>query len=86
MAKVLIEVSDETWGLASCIQHGSIGEDIVLNAFKNGKAIPSNATNGDVIKIMFPKAEVIEKRAVVMVGISRMIVFDLDWWNAPYNS
>ena len=48
--------------------------------------IPKDATNGDVIRAAFPKAEVIEKRAVVMVGISRMIVFDLDWWNAPYKA
>ncbi len=41
--------------------------------------IPNNATNGNVIKAVFPKSEVIEKRAVVLVGISRTIVFDLDW-------
>ena len=51
-----------------------------INIPKRGQKV----TNGDVIKAVFPKAEVIEKRAVVMVGISRMIVFDLDWWNAPY--
>ena len=57
-----------------------------IDLMASGKLVilPNNATNGDVIRAAFPKAEVIEKRAVVMVGISRMIVFDLDWWNAPY--
>lgn len=59
-----------------------------IDLMASGKLVifPNNATNGDVIRAAFPKAEVIEKRAVVMVGISRMIVFDLDWWNAPYKA
>lgn len=59
-----------------------------IDLMASGKLVilPNNATNGDVIKAVFPKAEVIEKRAVVMVGISRMIVFDLDWWNALYKA
>lgn len=64
------------------------GEELALAQGSKYRAfcieINEKLTNGDVIRAAFPKAEVIEKRAVVMVGISRMIVFDLDWWNAPY--
>ena len=56
-------------------------------AFRNGTPIPDNATNGDVIKTMFPNIEVEEQ------GKDLFIVFNMDiqgtpfykaWWNSPY--
>ena len=45
--------------------------------------IPDNATNGDMIKAMFPNEEIIETDgACVYVGVKMR--FDKDWWNAPY--
>jgi hypothetical protein len=53
----------------------------------NGIPIPDNATNGDVLKAMFPNIEVEEQ------GKDLFIVFNMDiqgtpfykaWWNAPY--
>jgi len=38
----------------------------------NGTPIPDNATNGDVIKAMFPNENDFETD------------FDAEWWNAPY--
>ncbi|MBP5597202.1 MAG: hypothetical protein J6Y02_17600 [Pseudobutyrivibrio sp.] len=54
--------------------------------------IPEGATNGDVIKAMFPKVTIIvnenlgEKGTVFVIfkNHETVILFDLDWWNAPY--
>ena len=45
---------------------------IVNDALQNGTPIPDNATNGDVIKALFPNEHDFETD------------FDEEWWNAPY--
>lgn len=48
-------------------------------------SIPDNATNGDVIKAIFPKREVIEHDTYIEVAWGEgMDEFDKDWWNSPY--
>lgn len=51
--------------------------------------IPEDATNGDVIKAMFPDAEPIKKytNSVFIRAWKPFFVaceFDTDWWNAKY--
>lgn len=56
--------------------------------------IPDSATNGDIIKAIFPKIEYIEtvidehtnKPTFVMLKDGNMILtnFSMDWWNTPY--
>ena len=45
--------------------------------------IPDNATNGDMIKAMFPNVpvKIFEDMNTVIFGNAQ---FDLEWWNAPY--
>ena len=52
---------------------------------RNGTPIPDNATNGDVIKAMFPNTSlhINEMSYSVWVGYEEMS-FRIDWWNAPY--
>ena len=53
--------------------------------------IPKGATNGEVIKALFPNIELVEiynsKHRFFLKG-REMEIFDLkahvDWWNAPY--
>lgn len=50
--------------------------------------IPQNATNGDMIKTMFPYIEIEGiggeiKCIAVSIGLGTSY-FALDWWNAPY--
>lgn len=50
---------------------------------------PDNATNGDVIKAVFPNIEIIINTETHEVTVddsvnTYMHFFDLDWWNAPY--
>jgi len=65
----------------------------VLRVLKNSFEIPEGATNGDMIKIMFPDAEIqpimgyFDKDELLgyraYLG-GRSQDYLLDWWNAPY--
>lgn len=51
--------------------------------------IPDNATNGDIIKALFPNAtihifECLNSVNVITDETLNAQTFDLDWWNAPY--
>lgn len=59
------------------------------NAFKEMKIIPDNATNGDMIKDMFPNAiiKINEIGSMVHVKYNNhtcWVNYELEWWNAPY--
>jgi hypothetical protein len=47
------------------------------------KLIPDNATNGDVIKALFPNYRTDEMSHSVWVGYDDMS-FRREWWDAPY--
>ncbi len=47
----------------------------IFNIIKNGTPIPENATNGDVIKALFPNAQIC---GVVGENLEK------SWWNALY--
>ena len=65
---------------------------IVNDALHNGTPIPDNATNGDVIKAMFPKdVKVITQhddifgRRFIDLRVGQLdCELDDEWWNAPY--
>lgn len=48
--------------------------------------IPEGATNGDVIKAMFPNLKVEDNGGSIYLHYPNggWIVIDKDWWNAPY--
>jgi hypothetical protein len=48
-------------------------------AILNGTPIPDNATNGDVIKAMFPNSHM-EYR----MWTENTYFYETDWWKAPY--
>ena len=54
----------------------------------NAIIIPRGATNGDMIKAMFPNVECREDRLgnVFVISSAQLgyIVFRKSWWNAPY--
>ena len=59
--------------------------DSYAQAVANGTPIPDNATNGDVIKAMFPDAEIhIDGNDVFVHHIGFWIKYNIRWWNAPY--
>ena len=59
----------------------------VDKAIQHGTPIPDNATNGEVIKAMFPNIEVADGGQLDMnvYGlVRRPSIFSKIWWNAPY--
>lgn len=66
----------------------------ILEILRGGITIPDNATNGDVIKTMFPKILYIEtvideytnKPTFVMLKDGDRILtnFSMEWWNSLY--
>lgn len=51
----------------------------------NAIVIPESATNGDVIKAMFPNFHTNEMSHTIWVGYDDMS-FRKEWWNAPYKT
>ena len=71
------------------VVNGSIASALIIKAYKNAIFIRKNATNGDVIKAMFPDVEVKEKNNGIEVyfGIGTAIqFFNHQWWNAKYKA
>ena len=64
--------------------------ECIAKAIKSGISIPDNATNGDMIKAIFPNGKVIERDEAT--GYEQMLDdkysycswFDGLWWNSPY--
>ena len=59
--------------------------DEIVRMIQNGTPIPDNATNGQVIKAMFPNGTT-AKFATFMRFIDGEHYFNCseEWWNAPY--
>ena len=88
--KLLIDIDEDVRIAISRIGLLRIPDEMqkkVDEAIQRGTPIPDDATNGDVIKAMFPNIEVEEQ------GKDLFIVFNMDiqgtpfyktWWNAPY--
>ena len=88
--KILVEVDE--YKLNSCKRHVEEGyaswyDEVIAN----GTVISEDATNGDIIKVMFPDYQTkISSGQVCLYYPVReeysgsWIKFDLDWWNAPH--
>lgn len=74
MEKVIIDVP--TLSNKEKIFNGSIASALILKAYKEGVFISKDATNGDVVKALFPN---------INTSFSNVIDMNL-WWNAPYKS
>ena len=47
--------------------------------------IPDNATNGDMIRALFPNNKYVEgEKFVIIQGVTENISLWNNWWNAPY--
>jgi len=80
--KLIIDVPDKDY---EKLKDGHIPFSI-LDVMQNGTPIPDNATNGEIMQMMFPNG-VTAKFATFMrfvVGEDEYINCAYDWWNAPY--
>ena len=69
-------ISVPTLGNKENIINGSLASALIVKAFKEATFIPGNATNGDIIKALFPRID---------DNFSNVIDLKL-WWNAPYKA
>lgn len=59
--------------------------EIVGKAIVEGSVLPDNATNGDVIKALFPDGSQVKGAGIYVMNDNKSNVFyDFDWWNASY--
>lgn len=65
---------------------------VLRKAFENGKPLPKDPTNGDMIKALFPDAKVnvakysyvIEVKLPYHTEYDTGLLCDRGWWNTPY--
>lgn len=86
--KIIIDIPEEVINM--CKDNNKV-TTVKLSAeyFRNGTPIPNNATNGDMIKAMFPYGKYNEYFAdVEMKTVENdtrfKSVFDRDWWIETY--
>lgn len=90
--KLIIEIPEEDYKFVKEAE-GCRYSKTVIDGVINGTPIPDNATNGDVIEAMFPKAEIEENDVTNTFGIiwektERLTIYNANfarvWWDAPY--
>lgn len=61
--------------------------DIVGKAIVEGSVLPDNATNGDVIKALFPNGSQVKGASIYVMNDNKSNIFyNFDWWNALYKA
>ena len=91
--KLIIDIPEEEWLFIKA--KIAIEDDSYIDrAIANGTPIPDNATNGDMIKAMFPNIQISDSEVMKMKNIytgipyGELIGANIDcmreWWNAPY--
>lgn len=89
--KLIIDISDKEY--KQRIEFPLCYNSTIDKAITNGIPLPDNATNGEVIKTLFPNAEIKESHKD-MYGIPHLYIvykldiyptsFTSDFWNTPY--
>lgn len=86
--KLLIEIADFVY---DSVNFGETDyKEHICNAIRNGTSIPDNATNGDVIKALYPNRTFFNEASCCVTMRDEdteyltYIDFDGDWWNSPY--
>lgn len=80
---------DIPYGHYCTIKDGFLSECLqaTTEAILNGTLIPDNATNGDMIKVMFPQLKIrILPDMVIVFGEDYEFQhhYPIEWWNSPY--
>ena len=67
----------------------AVDDEVIAESCPIKAEIPKDATNGDVIKVMFPwiaqEKDYKDLRVSVLPkGFEKHMRFDMSWWNAPW--
>ena len=83
--KLIIDITDHLYSVIKnkeCTHNNALTE-----AVDNGIPISDNTTNGDMIKMIFPKTQIRENNSdfitYTLDGLIGTCV-EKDWWNSPY--
>ena len=82
MKKVLIEIPDEE--LYLYMSYGGTNGQRLMSYIANGKFMPDNPTNGDMIMAVFPNASITVIGGGSTIVVANNYKFNSTWWNAPY--
>ena len=83
--RLIIDIHEDTY--KDIIKNGFIYDEdneVVTHVIKNGTLIPEEATNGDVLKMMFPNIENQMIDLVMRCGTSVKRIGNDTWMNLPY--
>ena len=85
--KLMIDIPDSTYEAIMARDWKNAGwlfsEE--LKAIHDGTPIPENATNGDVIKALFPRIKTKKFSTFLrVIEGEEYIPMTYDWWNSPY--
>ena len=66
-------------------EYSNKNAEMLEEAILNGILLPDDATNGDVIKALFPNGSQVKGASIYIMNDNKSNIFyDFDWWNAPY--
>ena len=85
--KLVIEIPESIHKKAQDGELSEIDSCYISGLVADGKPLPKDATNGDLIKSMFPDVEIEESKIAVYMKDTDGVISsfgDTDWWNAPY--
>ena len=80
--KLIIDIPEAIYKTAQKTNIIEANIDMLAKTIRNGTPIPDNATNGDVIKALYPNESIGHCEDCTDLG--DIATFDDDWWNAPY--
>lgn len=82
--QIVIDIPDLTY---ESIMKSKVLKDVGVDFIRNGKPLPNNATNGDVIKALFPNGSQVKGASIYVMNDNKSNIFyDFDWWNALYKA
>lgn len=87
--QIIIDIPDHIYNilkddkiLISNVDHLAI---VFKELIKKGTQLPKDATNGDMIKTLFPDGSQVKGASIYVMNDNKSNVFyDFDWWNALY--
>ena len=87
--ELVIRIPEEAYKLLQTDGVDWLGAEHILNAVANGIPLSDNATNGDVIRTMFPDTVLNYNGTEFKVRVNddnghNIMQIYADWWDAPY--
>ena len=89
--KLVIDIDEELYNIRNTLifpllnpDNAQVFQDMMVEAIKNGTPLPNNATNGDVIKALFPDYTYVG--TCVLDKYENILLHDVNyhWWNTLY--